>query len=91
MSEFDQIKKVSQKHGYVKTEPGITLRRLNQELKGKDMEVPLAYPTWLAGDVPIDQAVQQDTLCLRSYKDGFFNESQRVRRLGLVSGAGNLL
>ena len=47
-SEFNQVHKISAKHSFVNTEPGITLEALNKELKSINKAVPLVFPTWLA-------------------------------------------
>ena len=94
------IKKPSLKHQYVKCEPGLNPTLLNQHLREINREVPEIYRSifsmnLLAAatndedsncDASIQKAIQENLLCLKSFKDGFFADKNRVRQIKAITG-----
>ena len=74
---------------YCTVEPGISLAELNQKLKSSSKSVPLDYP--VTDSISVEDAIQNNCLCLQSMKHGFFNDVEWVRRLGVVMGSGDLI
>jgi hypothetical protein len=71
----------------VLVEPGIALNKLNELLDGQ--EVVLNFPD--GDDSSVEEVIQMNKLCLASLKDGFYNSRGSVERLGLITGAGDLI
>ena len=80
-SQFNQIiKMVSDSQALV--EPGITIERLNGEIPGREVPLPAR-----AG-MTVEEAIQHNAVCFSSLKQGFFNDTNSVVRVGLIKGSG---
>jgi len=91
-NQFNQIKRVNMHDCKCKTEPGITLAELNTQLKIFNFYVPYITPglNERADQIQLDQAVQENRICLQSLRYGYFKE-QALERVSLVSGEGRMI
>ena len=90
--QFDQIKKINVNTQKCKLEPGATFMALNKALAMYGFYVPYVVPQLNedSDGIQIDQAVQENRLCIQSLRYGAFKETA-LERVGLVSGEGRML
>ena len=74
---------------YCSVEPGISLVQLNMQLNKVGHKISLDYPD--SSSRSVENAIQNNCLCLQSLKHGFFNDNERIRRVGMVMGSGDLI
>lgn len=86
-TDFNIIKKVYPHKKQVKTDPGVTLTELNQELQPYGLYVPYVISELFDKDrsQQLDQVIQENRICLQSLKYGFFKDSC-VERISFISG-----
>eukprot|EP00347_Sterkiella_histriomuscorum_P003082 403365660 len=91
-SNFDQIKRLNIPDSKCKTEPGITLDKLNSQLLPFNFYVPYITPGLNENpqEIQLDQAVQENRICLQSLKYGHFKD-QALERVSFVSGEGRMI
>lgn len=91
-SKFDRVKKININTQKCKLEPGATFSLLNQTLAGYGFYLPYVIPELNENTdfISVDQAVQENRLCLQSLKYGSFKESA-LERVGLVTGEGRMI
>lgn len=89
---FNQIKKINVNTQKCKMEPGATFAELNRALSLYGFYVPYVVPQLNEGAevISVDQAVQENRLCLQSLRYGPFKETA-LERVGFVSGEGRMI
>ena len=89
-TKFAELINIKKQFGYCTVEPGITLAEVNRALQKEGRSIALEYPRLLKNP-SVEYVIQENQLCLQTLKHGFFNDQNRVRRLGLVKGSGELI